>query len=259
MTVFKAPEEVLRELGVTLPEHLDFEVIAWHCGATVVYEPLAGCEANIIGRGQRAIITVNSTASRGRQRFSIGHELGHWMRDRGTIGAACDKSKMSPQRRAEGPEHLANVYAADLLLPPSMFMPRAKGRPITFEAVRGLADEFQASLTATAIRLVQMGSYPSIVLYADSSGRKWAVRGDTVPEGLRLHREPGTGTVAHDLQHGKDASRPLDIRSDEWFDHPKASRYSVREDSIRAGRGVLTLLWWKDERQLIDLEEDDEE
>ena len=221
MTVFKTPEQVLRELGMTRPEHLDFEVIAWHCDATVVYEPLAGCEASIIGRDHRAIITVNNRSPRARQRFSIGHELGHWMRDRGTIGAACDKSKMSPQRRADGPEHLANVYAADLLLPAAMFVPRAKERPITFETVRSLASDFGASLTATAIRLVQKGSFPSIVLYTDKSGRKWAVRGDSVPARLTLHREPGTGTLAHDLSHARDASTPMDVRSNEWFESLK--------------------------------------
>jgi hypothetical protein len=257
MTVFKMPEQLLRELGMTRPEHLDLEVIAWHCGATVVYEPLAGCEASIIGRDHRAIITVSAASPRARQRFSIGHELGHWMRDRGIIGAACDKSKMSPQRRADGPEHLANVYAADLLLPGAMFVPRAQGRPITFETVRNLAGDFGASLTATAIRLVQRGSFPSIILYTDASGRRWAVRGDSIPDRLQLHREPGIGTLAHDLSHGRDASSPMDIRSDQWFDHPQADRYSVREDSLRVGAGVLTLLWWKDERQLIDLDDDE--
>ena len=43
-------------------------------------EPLTGCEANIIGRGDKAIITINSKSIPGRQRFSAGHELGHWMR-----------------------------------------------------------------------------------------------------------------------------------------------------------------------------------
>jgi hypothetical protein len=252
---FSPPESVLSELRMTEPAHLDMEVIAWHCGATVVYEPVVGCEAYIIGRQERAIITVNERSPRPRQRFSIGHELGHWMRDRGTIGFSCDKRKLSPQRRAEGPEHLANVYAADLLLPLFMFVPRAKNQPVTFETVRALASEFQTSLTSTAIRLVQYGSFPAIVLYTEPHGRSWLVRGPDVPSFLKLHDEPSRATLAYDLLRGRPVERtPLDVYADGWFEHDDADRYTIREDSIPAGAGVLTILWWKDEGQLLALD-----
>ena len=59
----------------------------------------------------------------------------------------------------DNPERRANRYAADLLLPVFMFEPRSKNRDITFETVRDLAREFQVGLTATAIRLVEFGSF----------------------------------------------------------------------------------------------------
>lgn len=47
--------------------------------------------------------------------------------------------------------------------------------------------------------------------------------------------------------------------ADEWIDHPDAHRYSIREDSIRlASDLVLTLLWWRNEQQLLDLDTDSE-
>jgi hypothetical protein len=255
-TSFKSAADLLTELGITEPDQIDVEAVAHYCNATVVYEPLVGCEAHIVGRSDRAIISVNSSAARPRQRFSAGHELGHWMRDRGTVGFACDKNKLSPQQRAEGPEHLANVYAADLLLPLSMFVPRAKARPITFETTRALAEQFETSLTATAIRLVQHGSFPAMVLYITGEGRKWVVRGPDVPAVLKLKDEPTPTTLAYDLLHGSQPpDGPLDVYADGWFGHDDADRYSVREDSIRVGTGVLTILWWKDERQLIDLDD----
>jgi hypothetical protein len=37
-------------------------------------------------------------------------------------------------------------------------------------------------------------------------------------------------------------------------------RYKVSEDSRRTSTGlVLTLLWWQDERQILDLDDDQEE
>jgi len=73
---YKAPDAILEELGVREPADLKIEAIAEYCGATIIYAPLEGTEARILGYGDRAIITVNSAAPRGRQRFSGGHELG---------------------------------------------------------------------------------------------------------------------------------------------------------------------------------------
>lgn len=59
-TVYRAPASLLAELGIEAPDEIDIEAIAEHCDATVVYEPLAGCTARIIGHGDRAIITVDA-------------------------------------------------------------------------------------------------------------------------------------------------------------------------------------------------------
>jgi hypothetical protein len=53
---------------------------------------------------------------------------------------------------------------------------------------------------------------------------------------------------------------PTDIRSDHWINHPRAERYWIKEDSIRLKEGsVLSLLWWEDEKQLLDLDEYEEQ
>jgi Zn-dependent peptidase ImmA (M78 family) len=130
--VVKTPEQILDELGITSPEDLDIEAIAYHYGATIYYEPLSGCEANIIGRKDRALITVNSNAIPTRRRFSAGHELGHWMRDRERIAFGCTQKDLDSQWTAtEGstnnPETRANQFAGDLLLPNRLFVPIGKG------------------------------------------------------------------------------------------------------------------------------------
>src|ERR1017187_10341105 len=89
MYPFTAPAALLDELGITGPSEIILEAIAYRCHATIVYEPLTGCEARILGNDKEAIVTVNSNAPRERQRFSAAHELGHWMRDRGKVAFAC--------------------------------------------------------------------------------------------------------------------------------------------------------------------------
>ncbi len=252
---YKSPTALLEELGISEPQEIKIEAIAEYCGATIVYEPLKGCEARILGHGNRAIITVNSTSLHERQRFSGAHELGHWMCDRGKIAFACAEMVFAAEWGNENPEVRANRYAADLLLPSPMFSSRAKNKDIIFATVRDLAKDFQTSLTATAIRLVELGSFLAVIVCYELGKRRWFIRGPDVPSVLWPLNEPGRGTVAYDLIQGRTTSDgPVDVYADGWFDLPGAGRYEVREDSVRiSDRFILSLLWWKDERQILDL------
>lgn len=256
---YRSPTALLRELGITEPEDIKIEAIAESCNATVVYEPLKGSAARIIGFGDRAFITVDSQSRRERQRFSAGHELGHWMLDRGRVASfVCIEQVFATEWNSDNPERRANRYATDLLLPEFMFTPRARNLEITFETVRRLAAIFQTSLTATAIRLVELGSFPAIVVCHTSQQRRWFVRGQDVPNAIRLREKPGAYTAAYDLLQGSAINEgPTDVQADGWITHPDSRRYLLREDSIKIGDYyVLSLLWWKDERQLLDLEAD---
>src|SRR4051794_39210392 len=110
-------EHILVNLGVTSPNEIDLEAIAWTEGAVVKYRRLIGCEARIVGRGDRAIITVNSASSEQRRRFSLGHELGHWRHHRGR-GLFCGKEDIGLKKtfRQNDVERVANRFAADLLM-----------------------------------------------------------------------------------------------------------------------------------------------
>ena len=258
---YLSPPALLRELGITEPEDIRIEAVAEHCGATVVYEPLSGCSARILGFDDRAFITVDSRSRRERRRFSAAHELGHWMIDRGKISSfVCEEQVFAREWSDENPERRANRYATDLLLPKSMFEPRAKGREITFASARALAADFQTSLTATAIRLVELGSFPAVIVCNETGRRRWFFRASGVPDELWPRDTPGAYTSAHDLLRGGAAEGPQEVQADGWFDRHDARRYSVVEDSVAVGHGlVLSLLWWKDERQLLDLEEAEEQ
>lgn len=261
MTLYRTPVELLNELGVSEPREINIEAVAQYCGATILYEPLEGCAARIIGHGDRAIITVDSKARRPRQRFSAAHELGHWAWDRGKVGFACTEQSFNREWNALNPERRANEYAADLLLPEFLFAPRAAAKEITFATVEELAQDFETSLTSTAIRLVTHGSYPAMVIWTEQSGRAWFIRGPDVPTVLWPREHPRRDTIAVDLLEGRTVNRrPLEIYADSWIDHASARNYSVMEDSIKVGEGqVLTLLWWKDERPLLALAEQEEE
>jgi Zn-dependent peptidase ImmA (M78 family) len=252
------PAQILEQLGITEPADLDVDAIAYACGAFITREPLTGCEANIIGASDRAVITINSTSIESRQRFSAGHELGHWMKDRGQNAFGCSNRAMQAEWTANNPETRANRFAADLLLPLSMFVPLAHEKPITINTVAALSDQFKMSKTATAIRLVEHGSFPAIVAYFEDAERKWftSKKGE-VPAFLKPAEHPSGYTVTRRMFQNPELSELADdTRADYWFSTYNSDRYYVRESCLRVGRGaVLTLLWWEDEQQLIDISE----
>jgi hypothetical protein len=65
-------ERLLKELGITEPEEIDLEAIAFHVGARVRYRKLDGCEARIIGRGDAAVITIGKDSSDRRKEIFAG-------------------------------------------------------------------------------------------------------------------------------------------------------------------------------------------
>jgi hypothetical protein len=258
---FKAPAALLDELGISEPSAINIEAIAQYCGATILYDRLGGCEARILGVDGRAIITVSSDAPRPRQRFSAAHELGHWMRDRGKIAFACTEDSLIREWVDDNPERRANRYAADLLLPRRMFEAFVGRMPPTFASARALARSFETSTTSTAIRVVELGSYPSMMVCSERSGRKWFTRSPLVPSSLWPRARPGKDSVAAKLLAGsRDANGPEEVDADDWIDHPSSPDYTLIEDSVRVGTGaILTMLWWKDERQILDIARDHED
>jgi Zn-dependent peptidase ImmA (M78 family) len=256
---FKAPAVLLEELGITEPDEILIEAIAEHCGATILYEPLQGCQARILGVGDRAIITVDALASRERQRFSAAHELGHWMRDRGKVAFACTDRNFVRDWEAENPERNANRYAAALLLPTQMFQRASRNKPPTFASVSELGSTFVTSRPATALRLVEIGSFPAMLVCNDANRRLWFVRSSSVPSDFWPLTRPGSGSVAQKLLKDATASPPGPtlVDADDWIDRAGAARYTLMEDSVRSDATVLSLLWWKDEAQILDADDED--
>jgi hypothetical protein len=236
---------------------IEFQVKVPATDWLIRYKPLSGCEARIIGYRARAIITVNVNSGRGRQRFSGGHELGHWMCDRGQVAFKCDYANYVRGWWAANPETRANRFASDLLLPLPMFQPRARSLPVTFASVRKLADLFEMSLTSTAIRLVEHGGLPSMLVCNGPQKREWFVASPEVKGRLWPLPRPTEGSLALALLNGaNEQSGPTDVRCDHWINHPRADQYWIKEDSLRLKEGsVVSLLWWDDEKQLIDLDD----
>jgi hypothetical protein len=137
-----------------------------------------------------------------------------------------------------------------------MFGPLAKiiKRP-TFDGVKELADRFNTSLTATAIRLVNMNLWPLVLVSHSKSGRVWFTSSKDVPERWFPQKELSQDSMAFDMLFGiEERVRHQKIPADAWFDNREAEQYDIIEDALRiSSNQVLCLLWLENDEMLNDV------
>lgn len=121
---------------------------------------LATLPMNISGliqpdEGGNFVIKVNRFESKERQRFTIAHEIAHYLlhRDRinsGIVDSVLYRSKLSSKIEAE-----ANKLAADIVMPNDAVFAvmNQLSRPISEDAISDLATNFEVSKQAMAIRV----------------------------------------------------------------------------------------------------------
>ncbi len=249
-------ELLLQTLGITDPRDIDLEAIAFDQGAIVKHGPLDGCEARIVGYGSRAIIMVDDRKPWKRQRFSTAHELGHWKYHRGR-SLVCRPDELADLRSYSlDPERVADFYAADLLLPRYLFVPRAAAlRLSTFETVDTLSREYSTSIPATAIRLVQYGPEPAMIVCHGPLGRKWFNRPQQIPERWFPRDKLAAESSAMSVLFGKHRfNSRTTIGAEAWFDRREATRYELCEQRFKiSDQEVLTLLVFTNAEMLEDI------
>ncbi|MGE4403689.1 MAG: ImmA/IrrE family metallo-endopeptidase [Desulfobulbus sp.] len=251
MKRFHPAEELLQSLGITEPSEIDLEAIAYFLGIKVKYHPLEGCEARILGVGDKGIITVNDQCSFGRQRFSIAHELGHWKYHRGRI-MVCRSDEIGNfgggSNKTSSAEKHADLYAANLLMPSYLFVPVLRSfRKFDFDTIKKIRDIFQVSLTAAAFRCVEIGDAPAVLISHNHQGRNWFFRSKLVPDRWFPREDLQPESSAMDLLFRNNnlmsATPSKYVSAAAWFDRYEARRYEVLEQSIKIGPAeILTNL-----------------
>lgn len=244
-------------LGITEPHEIDLEAIAYFKGAEVKYEPLAGCEARIIGYDERAIITLNATSIPERQKFSLGHEIGHWLKDRGRIGNLCSKSEIDEKdmESSSGDKHshrenIANKYASELLMPSFMIGRIIKDSNLNFDLFRTVSDKFGTSLVATAFRIIRLENHVSFLAAYDKSGqRKWFIPHGKLPYSFLPPRiVPDGSGIGSLIKEGTMRMFSDKVDGSVWCKDSWADDSYVHEEAIHYHNGTyLSLVWWEDE------------
>lgn len=137
------------------------EKIAEDLGAKLSFEPLEGNVSGMLYRdGPVTIIGINSYHSNTRQRFTIAHELGHYLLHKGDVFVDRPFLRDSKSSLAIDKQEIeANQFAAALLMPEELvteeFIDLIEKRKISSPdiLIEELASHFEVSIQAMTIRL----------------------------------------------------------------------------------------------------------
>jgi hypothetical protein len=157
--------------------------------------------------------------SRGRERFSIAHELAHYHipRHKNRPDGWCGEEDMTAQSDSvKQYEWEANDFAAELLMPRQPYRTDARGRDPIFRDLFELAapSMYDVSVTAAALRYVELTSEACALVCAREGSIEWvakssgfgyrlpwrgdALPGESVAAGVFSGDEPNVGAEALD-------------------------------------------------------------
>lgn len=153
---------LLKKHKIDRPE-VDVDSLARECGLTVVYVDVEGKLSGQLYVAEREIVINKRNRSRGRQRFTLAHELGHWQLRHhlqgelpaDTLGYA---GAFEDGGRGEGRSAMeieANTFAAELLMPGPWI--RRLSKPLDVDAPTRLAAEYGVSREAMFYQLMRCG------------------------------------------------------------------------------------------------------
>ena len=147
-TAVEAAKQILeRHWDKTLP--VNPSAIAYDMKARIEYDPNLSHSGffNLDANG-KPVIYVNPQDSAVRQRFTIFHELGHYV-----LGHGPSPRDSGPSSGYDSNEIAANQFAAEMIMPSDAVFLYAAGS----NSVAQMADLFAVSATAMRIRLERLG------------------------------------------------------------------------------------------------------
>ena len=258
-------QQIIHELRILSPDEISIEDIAWVRGALVREGPLEGADGRLVRGSRRGVILVRRDVPEpGKKRLIAAHELGHFELHRNQARAALCVEEQFHHWYARSPEEFeATDFASELLMPETLFQPRVDRLSPGFEHIEALAEEFQTSLTATAVRYVQSTSHRCALVVSKSQKVAWVVLSDD----FRYWIRPGTPldkkSYANDFFCQKSIAPGMQtVLASAWIMESRLdSSATIKEESRALSRyeTVLSLLWIEHDIEGSDEEDESEE
>lgn len=173
----RVAKSIIDGLSIEHPSQIKLELIAVIRGVFPKVTRFHGSEARLLMSAKRdcGIASINSNIrEEGRRRFALAHELGHFeLHKSQAANWNCTENDLLAFDGPATIEPEANAFAAELLMPEVMFHRACIGIAPGFEQVSRLAEMFETSLSATAYRYVEVGTYPCALICSKEGKIVW--------------------------------------------------------------------------------------
>ena len=148
--------------------------------AAVIGEDFDDCEGMLKASkdNSRWMIVYSTSVNEGRRRFTLAHEFGHYILHREQqalfeCGGANGAGGIDPAIEKE-----ADVFAATLLMPLDDFRDQVSGEQPSFELFSHLAERYGVSLTAAALRWIEIAPKRAVLVASREGMMLWASSND---------------------------------------------------------------------------------
>lgn len=191
-----AASQLIKKFHIRKPSQIDIEAISFIRGALLIERPLDGAAARLVRRGETGVISVNSNIrERGRRRFAAAHDLGHFeLHKKMTQINLCSDEVFLKWHKSDKEEAEANVFAAELLMPKELISPYCREENMGFDGIKNIAQIFNTTITATAIRFVNYAPTPCCLIASQEGLIRWFKASDDFPYYVR-----GVNNTIHEL------------------------------------------------------------
>lgn len=237
--------ELRKRLGLTEPPFLPQAAFS---ALDVVYEEtgLDGCLGMTLRiNGNIAVMVSSNIPEEGKKLFTAAHELGHVVipSHAKITSFKCTSSDVVGNSR--NPQEVeANRFAAEWLMPKEIFKTRCTKLEPNFDSISELAYEFNVTLTAAAMRLVEVSDYEVMMVASENGMMKYFKVSHEFPYRLDWGKLPNT-PARNNLLGKPFPTEFIAVASDEWFKGSQPESGEVLEYSVKLGDydTVLTMLW----------------
>jgi len=186
-----------------------------------------------------------------RVRFTIAHELGHYFIDehRRYYEAGNTHNSTFSFDPSQQEELEANHFAANLLMPKSIFEPLVLDSFPGWNTIEAMAQNARTSIISTALRYIELTDHPCVLIVIEGTMIKW-FKPSKEMKGVYIERGP-VPSYTHSYGVAYDGSVPPNAWDDTDADHwltisGKRPKVQIKEWTYKHPYGqVLTLLWDK--------------
>ncbi len=230
----------------------DLDVVCERLGLRVREVPSNGFDGTLVRSrsAQKGIIAVRkSIREPARKRFTIAHEIGHFvLPHHRLLGNVCREKVVESYKASIKPAELeANEFAGAFLLPTTAVAKRFGLSEPSLENISSVANEFETSLSATARRFVDLTDVAVVLLWQVADRVEWFHKSDAFTYYLPLAELPASSSIAGRLFAGESVPDDFEpIEPNLWLSKRDAENVeAMREHSVRLPNydAVITLLW----------------